>query len=425
MKHRISQANRYSLNLRGALNRRQFLGGALTAAVSGSSLTALSNLAAQSSAPESKPPDFQRKIKLGVVGNGGRGSWIAKLFRSHGGYEMHAVADYFQEVADKCGDELGVDKARRFSTLSGYRKLMESGVEAVALETPPYFFPEHAHAAVEAGLHVYMAKPVAVDVPGAMAILAAARRATEKQRCLLVDYQLPTDPHNIEIARQIAAGQIGKSAVVTSRYFGGGWPDPPRTATEESRFQQLIWCNDIVLGGSHHVNACIHTIDAVLWALGQRPVSAAGFSRIARDHPHSDSHDVLAISYTFAHGTVWSHCGRHLNNLYPFECGALIHGTTGYAQVSYEGHVRLQGPESAYSGDVTNLYEAGAVRNIAEFYRRITGGSFENATVARAVDGVLTTILSREAAMRSVQLKMDEVIRENRRLELDLKGLKS
>ena len=425
MKHQILKTNRCAQESKGALNRRQFIGGALTAAASGSALIALSNLAAQDSPPDSKPADFQRKIKLGVVGNGGRGAWIAKLFQKHGGYEMHAVADYFQEVADKCGDELGVDKARRFSTLSGYKKLMESGVEAVALETPPYFFPEHARAAVEPGLHVYLAKPVAVDVPGALAILAAGKRASEKRRCFLVDYQLPTDPHNIEIAKQIKTGEIGKPAVVTSRYFGGGWPDPSRTATEESRFQQLIWCNDIVLGGSHHVNACIHTIDAVLWVLGKRPVTAAGFSRIARDNPHSDSHDVLAISYTFAEGTVWDHCGRHLNNLYPFECGALIHGTTGYAQVSYGGQVRLKGPETAYSGEVTNLYEAGAVRNIADFYRRITEGDFENATISRAVDGVLTTILSREATMRRVQLTMDEIFAENRRLELNLKGLKT
>ena len=425
MKHQILKTNRCALESNGALNRRQFIGGALTAAASGSALTALSNVVAADSPPQAKPADFQRKIKLGVVGNGGRGAWIAKLFQKHGGYEMHAVADYFQEVADKCGDELGVDKARRFSTLSGYKKLMESGAEAVALETPPYFFPEHAHAAVEAGLHVYMAKPVAVDVPGALAILAAGKRVTEKQRCFLVDYQLPTDSHNIEIAKQIKSGEIGKPVVVTSRYFGGGWPDPPRTATEESSFQQLIWCNDIVLGGSHHVNACIHTIDAVLWVLGKRPVTAAGFSRIARGDPHSDSHDVLAISYTFAEGTVWYHCGRHLNNLYPFECGALIHGTTGYAQVSYGGQVRLKGPESAYSGEVTNLYEAGAVQTIADFYRRVTEGDFANATVSRAVDGVLTTILSREATMRRVQLTMDELFAENRRLELNLKGLKT
>ena len=424
MKHRRLNTNR-SADPKGMLNRRQFLGGALTVAASASSLAALPGLAAEGSPPESKPVEFQRKIKLGVIGNGGRGAWIAKLFQKHGGYEMHAVADYFQEVADKCGGELGVAKARRFSTLSGYKKLIESGVEAVALETPPYFFPEHARVAVEAGLHVYMAKPVAVDVPGALDILAAGKRATENKRCFLVDYQLPTDPHNLEIAKQIRAGEIGKPAIISSRYFGGGWPDPPRTETEESRFQHLIWCNDIALGGSHHVNACIHSIDGVLWVLGKRPVSAAGFSHIARDHPHSDSHDVIAVSFVFADGLVWDHCGRHLNNLYPFESGALIHGTTGFAQVAYGGRVQLKGHENAYSGEVVNLYEAGAVRNIADFYRHVTEGRFENTTVSRAVDGTLTTILSREATRRRARLTMEEVIQENRRLELNLKGLKA
>ena len=65
-----------------------------------------------------------------------------------------------------CGKALGVDKSRCFSGLSGYKRLIESGVEAVVIIDVPYFYPEQAKAAVAAGLHVYMAKPVAVDVPG-------------------------------------------------------------------------------------------------------------------------------------------------------------------------------------------------------------------------------------------------------------------
>ncbi|OGV53168.1 MAG: hypothetical protein A2X49_03075 [Lentisphaerae bacterium GWF2_52_8] len=151
-----------------SVSRRRFLGGGLAAAAS-----ALPCFAQEKAAAPTKSMEFKRKIKLGVIGNGGRGGWIAKLFQKHGGYTLWAVADYFQEVADKCGDALGVDKARRFSGLSGYKKVIESGVDAVALETPPCFIPEHARAAVEAGLHVYMAKPVAVDVLGALQIEAA------------------------------------------------------------------------------------------------------------------------------------------------------------------------------------------------------------------------------------------------------------
>ena len=91
---------------------------------------------------------------------------------------MHAVADYFPNVAEACGEAVGVDKARRFSGLSGYRRLMESGVEAVALVVPPYFFPEQTRVVVEAGLHVYMAKPVAVDVPGSS---ESSRRAGRRR----------------------------------------------------------------------------------------------------------------------------------------------------------------------------------------------------------------------------------------------------
>ena len=119
--------------------------------------------AATLTAADPAKADGKRKIKLGVVGCGGRGSWIAGLFKQNPGYEMHAVADYFQKVADKCGDSLGVAQGRRFSGLSGYTRVLESGVEAVALEVPPGFFPEMAAAAVEAGVHVYMAKPVALE----------------------------------------------------------------------------------------------------------------------------------------------------------------------------------------------------------------------------------------------------------------------
>ena len=185
--------------------RRRFLGGALTAAAA-SSLRWLPDLGAAESAGAA-PTKAGRKIKLGVIGNGGRGAWIAKLFQAHGGYEMWAVADYFPDVVEKCGAELGVDPARRFSTLSGYRRLIESGVEAVAVETPPYFIPEYVSAAVDAGLHVYMAKPVAADVPGALQVEAAGRRATERKQCFLVDYQMPTDPVNREVAARVRDGK--------------------------------------------------------------------------------------------------------------------------------------------------------------------------------------------------------------------------
>lgn len=99
-----------------SINRRRFLGNTLAIGATVSAFGILPSQAADTTAAVAKPSEFRRKIKLGVVGIGGRGAWIANLFKRHGGYEMWAVADYFQEVADVCGDALGVDKSRRFST---------------------------------------------------------------------------------------------------------------------------------------------------------------------------------------------------------------------------------------------------------------------------------------------------------------------
>ena len=404
-----------------SVSRRRFIGGGLAVAAS-----ALPGFAGERSAEPAKTAEFKRKIKLGVIGNGGRGSWIAKLFQKHGGYEMWAVADYFQEVADTCGDALGVEKARRFSGLSGYRKLIESGVEAVAVETPPFFIPEHASAAVEAGLHVYMAKPVAADVPGALRIEAAGKLATRKQRCFLVDYQMPTDPINIEVVARIREGGLGKIAQVQTVGICNAFNDPPKTATIESRLRGLIWVNDIALGCDYIGNFDIHAIDAAIWALGQRPVSAVGSSRIARPDAHGDSHGVCSVVYEYADGLVHNHFGQGLHNNNTGELSAAIHGTEANALINYWGKAYVRGGGKHYGGGaVENLYLAGAERNIARFYRDVTECHFENATCKRAVDGVLACILGREAAARRVRLTMDELIGENKRLEADLTGLKA
>lgn len=389
-----------------------------------SSFGILPVLGAEPAAP-APPVEYKRKIKLGVVGNGGRGAWLANLFKQHGGYEIYAVADYFQEVADKCGDALGVDKSRRFSTLSGYKKLIESGVEAVAVETPPYFIPEQVRAVVEAGLHVYMAKPVAVDAWGCSQIEAAAKLATQKNQCFLVDYQMPGDPANQEVRRRIYEPGFGKIAQIATVGLNDRVDDPPLTATIESRISGLIWVNDIALGADNIGNYDIHVIDAAIWVVGQRPVAATGVSRICRPDPHGDARDVCSVIYDYPGGVVHNHFGLNLKNQMKNEMSCTVHGQYGYAHLGYWGMAVCRSAEDSYQAEIKNLYEAGASRNIATFYQNITGGHFQNETVARALDGALACFLGREAAARQTRLTMYELIKENQRLEVDLKGLKT
>jgi len=124
---------------------------------------------------------------------------------------------------------LGVDQSRRFSGLSGYQKVIESGVEAVALENIPAFMPDQATAAVKAGRHVYMAKPVAADVPGCLQIERAAKLSQEKGKCFFVDYQIPTAPVNIEVVKRIQTAAWGRSCSWPPWAMSHSFSDPPKT----------------------------------------------------------------------------------------------------------------------------------------------------------------------------------------------------
>jgi predicted dehydrogenase len=402
----------------GDISRRRFLESVGATAASTSLLAAAPGVAAE-------PP--QRKIKLGWVGCGNRGAWLAGLFKQHGGYDMHAVADYFPDLADKCGDALGVDKSRRFTGLSGFQKVLESGVEAVGILDVPRFHPEHAQAAVAANCHVYMAKPVAVDTWGCLTIEAAGKLATQKKLCFLVDYQMTTAPVNVEIGRRIWDGGLGTLLAVTTIGTGGATKfnkDPAKGPTLESRLRDGIWTADIALGGDRIVEYDIHTIAAAVWAIRRRALAAVGYLQIRRPNPQSDFHDLGFITYECPDGLLWNHQTICAPDHGPtLVCN--IHGSLASAQMYHFGKSFLRGGPLHYGGGPTgDQHVTPSVRNIALFHQSIIEGRCENPTVQYSVDATLTAVLGREAAARGRRLTMDELIRENQRIPAALTGLK-
>jgi predicted dehydrogenase len=217
---------------------------------------------------------------------------------------------------------------------------------------------------------------------------------------------------------------FGKTVRLVTTGICGGFRDPERTANLESRLRNLIWVNDIAMGCDYLGNYDIHAIDAALWVSGERPVAAGGVSRIARPEPHGDSHDVCTVLYEYQSGIVHDHIGQALKNFSADELSCRVYGQTGNALLTYWGKAQFRSYDDAYNGEVGTLYEAGVVRNIARFYQDVTEERHANDTVPRAVDGALACVLGREAAERRQRLTMDQVIKENRRLEVDLTGLK-
>jgi hypothetical protein len=228
------------------------------------------------------------------------------------------------------------------------------------------------------------------------------------------------------------AGALGPLQTIFSNGAAGsgGFKDPPLTANIESRLQSLIWLNDDALGCGYIGNFDIHIVDAVLRTVGRMPVAAHGWGARFRKTPHGDAMDSTCVMYTFADGMVWNHQSpKGTSDDWFLSNGSLAAGFQGAdasARLSYWGKAYVRGGKQYYGGGkVENLYQAGAVHNIAAFYDNVTKRQFANETVQQAVDSVLVCILGREAAARRVKLTMDEVLRENKRLEVDLNGLKA
>ena len=132
-------------------------------------------------------------IRVALIGCGGRGRGAAVAGPFHrGNVKLVAMADAFADQLDdepRTHQETDAKETTRPSSTSPknasssastpIKKVLDSDVDLVILATPPGFRPIHFEAAVDAGKHVFMEKPVATDAPGVRRVLesAASRQA--------------------------------------------------------------------------------------------------------------------------------------------------------------------------------------------------------------------------------------------------------
>ena len=397
-------------NRKGSIGRRAFLAGAAAATVT----VMKPSLVRGTRANET--------ITLGLIGCGGRGNWLTSLFDKTGRYRFVALADYFPDRVDTVGDRLKVDPAHRYTTLSGYKRLLDEKLDAVVIETPPYAHPEQAAAAVEAGKHVFLAKPIAVDVPGCMSIAESGKRATAQKLAFLVDFQTRAHPFYREAAQRIHAGALGKISCAETHYpwsgGGKGWPVSGPEDRLRKWYQELELCGDVI------VEQDIHALDVATWFLDADPLQAVGAGgRPLREH--GEYWDHFSVIYTFPGDVICTHTSVKAIPGCRDEIRCRAFGDGGMVHSDYFGDVWIRGKTPFEGGSVGQLYTDGAVTNIEDFYRFVTEGRYANETVAPSVRSNLTAILGRTAAYQHGPVTWDEMIRANEKLDPDLGGLKA
>ncbi|MCC6145830.1 MAG: Gfo/Idh/MocA family oxidoreductase [Candidatus Hydrogenedentes bacterium] len=359
------------------------------------------------------------KLRLGVIGCGGRGSWIGYLFQENTNTQVVALHDYFQEQADNAQQKMGLKEVRKYIGLDGYKEMLaDGGLDAIAVESPPYFHPEQAVAGLEAGVHVYLAKPIAVDVPGCMAIVDAAEKNKDKLTCL-VDFQTRNNEFYRGVAQRIHDGEIGFPVCGQAYYHASRLNIQMPPGTEVARLRN--WVFDITLSGDIIVEQNIHVLDVANWYLQGHPVEATGTGgrRVRTDV--GDCWDHYVVTYRYPNDVLIDFASTQFTTGYDALCTRLF-GSTGSVESFYGGDVWLKNREGGWEGGNTaKIYTEGAVNNMKDFHKSIVEGKPYNNALESA-HSTMTSILGRTAARAQGKVTWDEMVAANVKLDprLDL-----
>jgi len=389
-------------------------------------------------------------VRVGLLGCGGRGTEDASNLVDTGSARVVALADLFPdqlETARKHFDEIQL--ARNFPALNSnqlfvgpdaYHKILASKeIDAVVIATPPYFHPMHLEEAVAAGKHVYLEKPVAIDVPGALKVIDIGKRA-EGRLSLDVGFQIRDCPPFVEMVRRIHEGAIGKIVCGEAHYLTGyiDRPQWPSASGDERRLRN--WLYDRVLSGDIIVEQNIHVIDICNWILKSHPLKATGtggrggrptdgdvFGNYHVVFQYPDGVDVTFSSTQFAKGW-WDVTERFF-------------GTKGTSQSPYIGPLGIWGDEpwqatssapkdsgqqqafSVTGNFRSNLEQADPEKKKA-FIASILSGQFHNQAAVGA-ESALSCMMARTAAYTGREVSWEETLRSKEVWEahLDLNKL--
>jgi len=263
------------------------------------------------------------KIRIGLIGCGGRGTSAAiNCVNSSNGVEIAAMGDLFKDQLDKSfntlKEKLGPDKIKvtdgtRFTGFDAYKKVIASDVDVVILGTPPHFRPEHLKAAIEAGKHVFMEKPVAVDPVGVRSVIASSELAQRKKLAIVAGTQRRHQAHYLEVMKRIHNGDIGQITAAQCYWMMGAlWVEKAESNLKNKKekgwsdmeYQIRNWLFYTWLSGDHIVEQHVHNLDIVNWAIGAHPVKAMGMGgrEVRTGQEYGNIFDHFAIEYEYPNG---------------------------------------------------------------------------------------------------------------------------
>ena len=353
------------------------------------------------------------KIRVGLIGCGGRGSGAARdCVRADENVEIVAMGDLFEDrlhqslakLSMSIDDKVSVTRETSFVGFDAYKKVIAADVDLVILGTPPHFRPMHLKAAIEAGKHVFMEKPVAVDPVGVRSVIATSELAEQKHLAIVAGTQRRHQDHYLQTMKRIHGGDIGE-IVAAQCYWNQGdlWVREPRPEWSDMEWQCRNWLYFTWLSGDHISEQHVHNLDVVNWAIGAHPIQALGMGgREVRTAPkYGNVFDHFAIEYEYPGGVRVMSMSRQTKGTSTRVAERIV-GTKGVADTNGSTATISGANPYKYEGKSLNPY----VQEHADLIKSIRVGRPLNEGI-RIAESTMTAIIGRMSAYTGRALKWD------------------
>jgi len=341
------------------MNRRDFL-----------AATAASTLVL--GAPAILGAQRNKKYRTAIIGAGWWGMNILNEAIAAGESEVIAMCDVDSNQLDPAAASVEKKTGSTPKKYKDYRELLEKEKPEICIvATPDHWHPLAMIAAVKAGAHVYVEKPICHTVKEGRAMVKAARDAN---RVVQVGTHRRVSPHNVSGREFIRSGKVGKIGMVRAFVLYGGGPEKPRPNTEPPKgMDWAMWCGPAPLrpyngdpqnpwGGAIHPRGWrnyldyangtlgdwgIHWIDQIRWimdlkypksvfSIGGRPIK--GKPVLTETEQTSDAPDHQLATFKFDDLDVtWEHRQFAGNNAEKGESvGCYFCGTNGTFHMGWQ-----------------------------------------------------------------------------------------
>ncbi len=352
-------------------------------------------------------------LRIGLIGCGGRNEAAAlNALNADKGAQLVAMADLLMDrIQEKRTalklrkpDQVAVSDERCFTGFDAYKSVIES-CDVVLIANAAKFHPLHMKAAIEAGKHVFVEKPHAIDPAGVKVVAAACELARRKGLSVVSGLQSRYHPAYVETIQRVREGAIGQIVSIEENFLRAPYVlYPRRPGLTEVEYQGSNQYHFHWLSGDDVPQSLIHNLDRASWALGDvAPLKCHGMGgrSTLRGEIYGSVFDHHAVVYEFPnHVRVYAFC-RTIPNCYN-ETSSLLFGAKGRADVL---KMRIEGETKwEYQGAKANPYDLEHVALFAAIRdgKPINNGDYMVRSTLIAIMGQISCYTGQEITWKQI-----------------------